>query len=315
MFDFFRRKFSPSLAPMPERTHPLPAHLTDLLTPDEYNQILQLTVEQISLKGRIDSIAEDGVITIQFEGQKGPTRFYMDNLLRKCKAAEATEWHALITAHVKVLPINSAAITYIYKDFDFAAPLLKVQVKSTGFAKDIMQDCVYRQDFPDTYTFLVIDFEEALHYVRRSEIGGWEVSETYLFEVALDNIAREELNLTAYEMANQLTVYSLFHHDFAIAAAIELARNAEEAIGPYGAVVSIPAKGAVFAHAIEADTVMEYVLASHQMVRDFYTQEVYSVSDRYYWYYEGLYEIFPMRIDGNNAYLSYPAKLVQLLEE
>lgn len=300
---------------MRDNAYPLPSHLTSLLNADEYNQILQLTVDQISLKGKIESIADDGVITILFDGQKGPTRFYMDNLLRKCKATDPDDWAALIAGHVRVLPINSAAITYIYKDFDFAAPLLKVQVKPTGFAKDIMQDCVYRQDFPNTYTFLVIDFEEALHYVRRSEISEWEVSDTYLFDVALDNVAREELNVTAYELAGQLTVFSLFHNDFAVAAAVELGRNAEEVIGSYGAVVNIPSKGTVFAHPIEADTVMEYIVASHEMIHDFYTQEVYSVTERYYWFYEGRYEQFPLRIEGNSAYLSYPADLARLLGE
>lgn len=298
---------------MREHAHPLPAHLTNLLNADEYNQILQLTVDQISLKGKIESIADDGVITIRFDGQKGPTRFYMDNLLRKCKATDPSDWTALIAGHVKILPINSAAITYIYKDFEFAAPLLKVQVKSTGFAKDIMQDCVYRQDFPDTYTFLVVDFEEALHYVRRSEIGDWDVSDTYLFNLALDNVAREELTVTAYELPGPLTVFSLFHNDFAVAAAIDLRRNAEDSIGPYGAVVSIPSKGTVFVHPIEADTVMEYIVASHEMIHDFYTQEVYSVTERYYWFYEGRYEPFPLRVEGNNAYLSYPSGLAKLL--
>lgn len=299
---------------MREHAYSLPAHLTNLLNADEYNQILQLTVDQISLKGRVESIADDGVITILFDGQKGPTRFYMDNLLRKCKAATPDEWAALVAGHVKILPINSAAINYIYKDFDFAAPLLKVQVKSTGFAKDIMQDCVYRQDFPDTYTFLVIDFEEALHYVRRSEIGGWEASDTYLFDVALDNVAREELTVTAYELPGQLTVFSLFHNDFAVAAAVQLSRNGDETIGPYGAVVNIPSKGTVFVHPIEADTVMEYIVASHEMIHDFYTEEVYSVTERYYWFYEGRYELFPLRVEGSSAYLSYPARLVKLLE-
>jgi hypothetical protein len=288
---------------MPPRTYTLPNHLTNLLTADEYNRILQLTVEQISLKGQIEAIADDGVITIHYDGQKSPTRFYMDNLLRKCKAAEPDDWEALVMSHVRVLPINSAAITYIYKDFEFAAPLLRVQVKSTAFASDIMQNCVYRQDFPNTYTFLVIDFEEALHYVRRSEMDGWAVSDTYLFEVALDN-----------GEANQLTVYSLFHHGYAVAAAIELTRNAEEAVGPYGAVVSIPAKGAAFVHPIEADTIMEYVLASHQMVQDFYTEEGYAITNRYYWYYQGRYELFPLRVEGNSAYLAYPPQLVALLE-
>lgn len=299
---------------MPEHVHPLPAHLTDLLTTDEYNEILQLTIEQISLKGQVESITAEGVITIQFDKQKGPTRFYMDNLLRKCKATDRDEWPTLIAGHVRVLPINSAAITYIYKDFEFAAPLLKVQVKPSGFAKDIMQDCVYREDFPGTFTFLVIDFEEALHYVRRSEIGDWEVSDTYLFDTALDNVAREELNLTAYELANTLTVFSLFHNDFAAAAAVELTRNAEDVVGAYGAVVSIPAKGTVFIHPIEADTVMEYIVASHEMIHDFYTQEVYSVTETYYWFYEGRYERFPLRVEGSSAYLSYPPALIRLLE-
>ena len=107
----------------------------------------------------------------------------------------------------------------------------------------------------------------------------------------------------------------VFHNDFAAAYAIELAQNVEESIGPYGSVVSIPAKGVAFVHPIEADTVFDYIGASHELVQSFYADEVYTVTDRYYWYYQGRYQLFPYRIDGTKAYLSYPAELRMLLEE
>ncbi|MEZ0487131.1 hypothetical protein [Fibrella aquatica] len=314
MFGLFRRKDKES-APSSLPLYPLPGHMVDWLSIDQYNQILALTIDQLSLKGRIDEITNEGTVHVQFDGQKGPTRFYMDNLLRKCKTAEPTEWEAIVAGHVKILPINSAAITYIYKDFEFAVPLLKVQVKPVGFAQDIMQDCVYRQDFPQTNTFLVIDFDDALHYVRRSEIGEWDVSDAYLFDLALDNIAREKPDLSGYELTGKLPLYTLFHNDFAVACAIELERNADTTVGPYGAVVNIPAKGSVFIHPLEADTVLDYIAASHEMVHGFYNEEVYTVNEEYYWYYEGRYSLFPMRVEGTQAYLSYPDRLRKLLQD
>ena len=312
MLRLFRRK-KRAADPSGPPNYPLPAHMADWLSVGEYNQVLRLTVDQLSLKGAIQSIADDGVIAMLFTGQKGPTRFYMDNLLRKCKAVDPIEWAATVAGHVKILPINSAAITYIYKDFEFAAPLLKVQVKPVGFAHDIMQDCVYRQDFPQTNTFLVIDFDDALHYVRRSEIGEWDVSDTYLFNVALDNVACEKPDISAHTLTDELPLYTLFHNDFAVACAIELHRNADEAVGPFGAVVNIPAKGSVFIHPLEADTVLEYIVASHEMVHGFYHDEVYTVNEQYYWFYEGQYRLFPMRVEGNQAILSYPDQLRELL--
>jgi hypothetical protein len=160
----------------------------------------------------------------------------------------------------------------------------------------------------------VIDFDEALHYVRRSEIGEWETSDNHLFEVALDNVAREKLDISSYALTGKLPLYTLFHNDFAVACAIELARNADEAIGPFGAVVNIPAKGSVFIHPLEADTVLDYIAASHEMIHGFYTDELYTVNEEYYWYYEGHYSLFPMRVEGNQAYLSYPDRLRNLLQ-
>ncbi len=314
MLKLFRRRKKEEIINGPP-TYSLPAHMADWLSADEYNQILQLTIDQLSLKGTIDLITDDGVIQIQFAGQKGSTRFYMDNLLRKCKATEPADWLDTVTCHVKVLPINNAAITYIYKDFEFAAPLLKVQVKPTGFAQDILEHCIYRQDFPETNTFLVIDFDEALHYVRRSEIAEWEVPEAYLFEVALDNVSREKTDLSSYTLTDELPLYTLFHNDFAVACAIELDRNADQAVGLFGAVVNIPAKGSVFIHPLEADTVLDYIAASYEMVHGFYTDEVYTVNEQYYWYYEGQYSLFPMRVEGNQMYLSYPDQLRKLLQE
>ena len=315
MFGLFKRKKSTESAATSSPLYPLPAHLTSLITLAEYNHVLQLTIEQLSLKGTIETIHDDGSLSVLFAGQSGATLFFLDNLLRKCKAANASEWEAIVLNHVKILPINSAAITYIYKDFEFAAPLLKVQVKPKGFAKEVMQDCVYRQDFPDTYTFLVIDFQDALHYVRSNEAEEWEKPVDQLFDVALANIAREKTDVNAYLLAERLPFFTLFHNDFAAAYAIQLGQNIEEAIGPFGAVVSIPAKGVAFVHPIETDTVFDYIGASHELVQSFYTDEIYTVTDRYYWYYEGQYQLFPYRVEGNKAYLSYPAKLRTLLEE
>ncbi|MBO0938142.1 hypothetical protein J2I47_16440 [Fibrella sp. HMF5335] len=315
MFGLFKRKKPTESAAVSSPLYQLPAHLISLITPAEYNQILQLTIEQLSLKGTIEAIHDDGSLSILFAGQQGATLFFLDNLLRKCKAADQSEWEAIVFNHVKILPINSAAITYIYKDFEFAAPLLKVQVKPKGFAKEVMQDCVYRQDFPDTYTFLVIDFQDALHYVRSNEAEEWEKPVDQLFDVALANIAREKTDVSAYLLAERLPFFTLFHNDFAAAYAIELDQNIEEAIGAFGAVVSIPAKGVAFVHPIETDTVFDYIGASHELVQSFYTDEIYTVTDRYYWYYQGQYQLFPYRVEGNKAYLSYPAKLRNLLEE
>ncbi|MBO0933364.1 hypothetical protein [Fibrella aquatilis] len=315
MFGLFKRKKPTESAAISSPLYPLPAHLTSLITPEEYNRVLQLTIEQLSLKGTIEAIHDDGSLSVLFAGQNGATLFFLDNLLRKCKAADVSEWEAIVINHVKILPINSAAITYIYKDFEFAAPLLKVQVKPKGFAKEVMQDCVYRQDFPDTYTFLVIDFQDALHYVRSNEAEEWEKPIDQLFDVALANIAREKTDVNAYLLAERLPFFTLFHNDFAAAYAIELGQNIEQAIGSFGAVVSIPAKGVAFVHPIETDTVFDYIGASHELVQSFYTDEIYTVTDRYYWYYEGQYQLFPYRVEGNKAYLSYPAKLRTLLEE
>ena len=312
MFGLFRRKKKVAL-PAQLPVYPLPHHLARWLTETDYNQIVRLAIEHLSLKGAIDLIDEQGVIHVWFTGQPASTRFYLDNLLRKCKATTPAHWEAVVAGHVRMLPLNSAAITYIYKDLDFAAPLLKVQVKPVGFAQDILHDCVYRQDFPQTNTFLVIDFEEALHYVRRSDMGEWEVSDTYLFEVALDNIAQERPDITAHQLDGELPLYTLFHTDFAASAGVQLARNIGEAIGLFGAIVNIPAKGSVFVHPLETDTVMAYILASRPMIQGFYEEEVYTINQEYYWYYNGQYHLFPIRVEGNNAYLSYPARLRQLL--
>ncbi len=313
MFGFFTRK-NRAVALPPPPVYPLPAHMNQWLSSADYNQILRLTVEHLSLKGTLDRIDGQGVVHIQFTGQTTITRFYPDNLLRKCKAAPSSEWEAIVAGHVRILPVNSAAITYIYKDLEFAAPLLKVQVKPEGFAHDILHDCVYRQDFPQTNTFLVIDFEEALHYVRRSETSEWEVSDTYLFEVALDNVACETPDITAHQLGGELPLYTLFHTDFAAAKGVQLERNLGEAIGPFGAIVNIPAKGSVFAHPLETDTVMAYIMASHDLIRGFYRDEVYTINEQYYWYYEGQYHLFPMRQEGTNTYLSYPPALERLLQ-
>ena len=69
MFGLFKRKKATKTPAAGSPLYQVPAHLTSLITIEEYNQILRLTIGQLSLKGTIEAIHDDGSLSVAFAGR------------------------------------------------------------------------------------------------------------------------------------------------------------------------------------------------------------------------------------------------------
>jgi uncharacterized protein YtpQ (UPF0354 family) len=307
MFDFFKKKSSHI-----DRT--IPDFYKEIINQKEYELILDFAMDSVKAFGEIKSIGE-GTITL-----KNPTdensdmQFHLDNLVRKCKTYDPKDWQEVIDEHFKKCMINPDKAKYIYKDFDYACDFIKFAVRPKSMFENV-EDFVYQIDIPETCTFLILDYDDAFHYVRRADIKEWEKSEKELFEIAFNNINIEKLDIKGLLWNDKYEVISFFSSDFSASYIVDLENNAEFAIGEFGSVVGIPSKGTAFAHPLNGNTAIAFIASFDELLNQFYNNDEVPITNHYYWYYEGNYEMFHERIKDGHKHIVLPPNLEQLFIE
>lgn len=294
----------------------VPQSYSKLVNQKEYEFILACSIQEIEKLGRIVSI-EDGVITakdLQDEDQE--MKIYLGNLIKKCKQETTEEWIKIIGDHFGRLQINKSKSKYIHKDIDFAQNLIKVQVRMFDTMSDIsLDELVCREDMPGTYTFLVLDFDERFHFIRKDGIAEWEKSIDELFEIGFDNVVREKINVKEYTLKEDIEMFSFFDGDFSASYVIQLERNAPYAIGTFGSVVTIPSKGVALVHPINGETALDFISTVIDTQQAFYRQDPVPITDTFYWFYESkFYPFAEMEKDGKD-YITYPKEFWQMIEK
>ncbi|RZJ47630.1 MAG: hypothetical protein EOO44_22240 [Flavobacterium sp.] len=290
----------------------LPNMYKGIITKDEYNLIMNTSVkyhEENNLK--ITKIDEGEIVT---ENNGDIEHRYLDNLVRNLASYNPEDWEKTIYEHFDKLKYNPAAFDYLYKDFGYAAQFLRVLVKGDSFLfpADITE-YISRVDFPETNTFLILEFEGQFHYVGKKDILEWEKTESELFEIALDNTPENEIEANEYDLDDKFKLYVFFSGDYAASYIINLKQNADYAIGTFGTLVAIPTKGTVYTHPIENGDVLELIKLLDPTIEKFYNEDPGNITLNYYWYYNDKFEIFPVREDTNGNFISLPENLLQLL--
>ncbi len=293
----------------------LPEDFKDLLTQEEYEVILENALQAIGKHTQIESVKEGEIRTSDPQKADNKMTFSLRNVARKCKAVPIEEWAALIDMYLGKPLFNEAKHNFFMKDFEYAEPLLKVVVRSRfAFDDASLERLAYREDIPYTCTFLVLDYDERFHYIDKSLMADWEMPIDTLFQIALANVGKENINVERVELEN-LEIYAFFSGDFSAPYMLELAYNAPQAVGMLGSVVHIPSKGKAIVHPIEGNTALRYIAAMIHLVEIFFSQDPGPINIRSYWYYEGKFEEFPLtKTEEGKQLLSYPEKLLKLLK-
>jgi uncharacterized protein YtpQ (UPF0354 family) len=304
MFNFFKKKQSNI-----DRT--MPDFYKEIINQKEYDVILDFAIGSLKDIGEIKSIGEGTIMLKNPADESKDMQFHLDNLVRKCKSHDRHDWQTIIDDHFKRCLINPNKAKYIYKDFDYACEFIKFAVRPKSMFQNI-EDFVYRIDIPETCTFLILDYDDAFHYVRREDIKEWEKSEKELFEIAFNNISTEELDIKGLLWKETFEVISFFSSDFSASYIVDLGHNAAFTIGEYGSVVCIPSKGTAFAHPLNGNTAIPFIASFDELMNQFFNNDEVPITNHYYWYYEGIYEIFPEKIKNGHKHIVLPPNLEQL---
>ncbi len=304
MFHIFKRKNKITL----------PENYIDLIDEKNYEIFLNKCLSTLKdLDYNVVSCDNGDIVYEKDNSQEA--HFYLDNLLRKYILAEINEKEAEIQTHFTKLKDQTKAYDYLYKDFDYAKQFLKVLLK----AEDILpnnDDFVYQKNLPNLLTFLVLDFEEQFHYVERSKQVQWEVEEKELFEIALNNIRKEEIEIKQYSFDDKFEVFALFSGDFSASYTLLIEEELDFAIGKFGSLVALPTKGSAFLYPIDTDNALDVIVTTYPTIEQFFNEDPGNITLDYYWYYQGQFDIFEKTANEEQTVtINSPNRLTKLFTE
>jgi len=174
---------------------PLPQRYEYLVDSEKYIQILDLCNDYLNELGVITKIS-DGII--QFDDKTGEYQnFSLDNLIRTLAPEDRGKWKSIVYEHFDKLYKNSEK-EYNLDDFDVIKGLLGIRVYPDGYFESVnfIDKIIYRVDFENTKSTIVLDFPEKFQPVEKDYLAKWKISENELFNIALKNVSKQEIEIT-----------------------------------------------------------------------------------------------------------------------
>jgi hypothetical protein len=304
LFDIFKK----------QKKFELPEMYNGIISKNEYNVIMEICIKYYNDNDLIISKIDEGEIVTDIDGES--QHRYLDNLVRILASNDKTIWNELIYEHFDKLKPNPSAMKYLYKDYEYASKFLRVLLKEDTFnLGDNVENYVHRIDFPKTNTFLILEFEEQFHFVRKDEIIDWNKTENDLFECAIQNLPENEIEAKEYEFEEKFTVFIFFSGDYSASLMLDLKNRANYTIGIFGTLIAIPTKGTAYAHPIANGDILELIKILDPTIEKFYNEDPGNVTTNFYWYYNDKIQIFPLEQSENGLLISLPKDLINLINE
>lgn len=303
--------FSPSYI---DRT--IPSEFAHLLSQKDYEFVLRCYLEKVKqhvpFKPHLHTLkVKKGIIFLSIN--EHIYQLALHNIVRQCAKEEKAKWKQLVEEHIdRILHIDKIDL----QDFDIVAPLLLLRIYNkvffvieiNGEKINYLENIVHQVDFEGTITAIVIHGKEGFHPVYRSYLEDWKITAGEAFAIAAENLMEHDLECKEYEF-DSITAYFFFSTEHGATFILYVGSVLPEAIGKYGALVAIPAKGVGVAHPIEYNDLQTAVDKLAPVVIGFYRDETAPISQDFYWYYNGEFHSFR---DKDNFWV-VPQELSRLL--
>ncbi|WP_289660543.1 hypothetical protein [Flavobacterium panacagri] len=291
----------------------LPDMYKGIVTKEEYNFVMNTAIQYHEENGFVISKIDEGEIVTEVGGEV--QHRYFDNLVRTLSGNKDGNWRNIIYEHFNKLKYNPSAFDYLYKDFSYASQFLRVLIKGESFIiPNGIENYISRVDFPETNTFLILEFEGQFHYVRRDESLEWEQTEEELFEIAINNIPTDEIETKVYDLHENFKIYTFFSGDYSASYMLNLKNESEYLKGKFGTLISIPTKGTALACPIENGNILELIEIINPDNEKFYHEDPGNITLNYYWLHNNKFYLFPSEKVADNKTIKLPKDLLDLLE-
>lgn len=295
----------------------LPDSYKGIITQKEYERILVLSVNYLKSQNISIVKVEDGGIFTSDTEQEGT--FYLDNLVRKCKAASDEKvWEEIVNSHFEAVIHRSDGLEAInLQDYETAKKYLSIRIYPPDFFESAggKGQFITREDIPGTVSVIMIDLPTAFMVLMRDSSLKWGKSDEMLFQEAIRNLSVQSLEEYTRDLGDSIMITALTNDDYAASCILDSVRM-KKYPGKYGATVSIPSKGAVLIHRMDDPvSFVQFINITHEMVNKFNTTQQGPITTDYFWYYKGKWTKINVAYEKKAVNVFAPLGLVEMLIE
>jgi hypothetical protein len=273
----------------------LPERYVGQITQDEYDLIVKHSTDFLRQKGTIEKI-EGGVIYVQLNNDSDDVnQLAFDNLLRNCKQEDDKgKWKEIIVDHFTRL---TTKVDFDKSDFNKCRDLLAIRIypEYEDKTKEVM---TFKVDFPGTMSTLVLDLPDKYESIDKETVDLWRVPIDSLFYIAQENVnKREGIEIREAKESETDRVYTFFSNDHSASFIRDIERNADFAIGEFGAFVAIPTRGSAFVVPIDDKLAIEAIDKLRPMIKTFFDEDPGNITTDIFWYYNDKFELVEVMDD------------------
>lgn len=267
----------------------VPERYAGQFTQDEYDIVVKHSIEFLRERGTIDRI-EDGVIYVELNGDSSDVnQLALDNLLRNCKQEDdKAKWKEIVVDHFTRL---TTKFEFDNSDFDKCRDLIAIRIYPE-YEEKIKTLMTFKVDFPGTMSTLVLDLPNKYETIDKETIELWRVPVDSLFYIAQENVnKREGIEIRETKESETKKVYSFFSIDHSASYIRDIERNADFAIGKFGAFVAIPTRGSAFIIPINDKSAIDTLDKLRPTVKRFFDEDPGNITTDIFWYNNESFEL------------------------
>jgi hypothetical protein len=267
----------------------LPERYVGQITQDEYDIIVKHSIDFLKERGKVDKI-EDGVIYVELNDDSDDVnQLALDNLLRNCKQEDdKVKWKEIVVDHFTRL---TTKVDFDKSDFDKCRDLLAIRIYPE-YEEKTKAVMTFKIDFPGTMSTLVLDLPDKYESVDKETIALWKVPVDSLFYIAQENVnKREGIEILEAKESEKNQVYSFFSPDHSASYIRDIERNADFAIGEFGAFVAIPTRGSAFVIPINDTSALKALEKLRPRIKAFFDEDPGNITTDIFWYNNATFEL------------------------
>jgi hypothetical protein len=289
----------------------------DFFEGDDFKVFVEL-IEVELRRLRIPFELGAGTVRVEFEGQT-PQLLGLQNLAQLCHREPREAWPTTIADHFQNVlrsQQEGAEITALAADFARVRPLLKIRVYGGSPGGEALEKMVCRPLAEGLVATLVYDLPSSVCSVDRGATAAWGLDDDALFDLALQNVAREPApSVRSVDLGGGAILTAVLGETFFTASQALRLQHFLDAPPPHGALVALPHRHCLLFHPIRDGRVIQAVNGIIPMAFGMFREGPGSISPSLYWWRAGQFTLLPSEMTEAHMTFTPPAAFVAVLEK
>ncbi|MBX2870797.1 MAG: hypothetical protein KTR30_01820 [Saprospiraceae bacterium] len=292
----------------------LPAKYEHLVSERQYFRILAYICRYFEEKDYYLTEIAEGQLAVHDDEEQ--MDISLDNLVKRLSSQLEGGWKQDIYTYFDQL-LEHTNTEELFRNFELAKEYLTLRLYGDQIDTHSEQDAlIFRQDLEGTYSVLSLDLPSKFQVILESETENWPADEKTLFQIALQNANRQEVE-TAHGYWEETEIVAVISNEYAAIKMLDLEQNFSDSVGEHGALVAVPTKGTVFIHPIRtlSSNLHEALNLIVKQANLIYESDPGPITRNLYWYHQGQFHAFPLKMKEEGLSYQLPNELQDYLKD